>query len=98
MYIGAYLATNDPHYFKRAKVAADTIYKRVSWDGDQAKWVQAFERIHPEIKTAALGYYDGAAGIADSLLQFYLLSEHHENLKVNRMLDDPYPREKVENV
>lgn len=99
MYIGAYLATKDPQYFKRAKVAADTIENRVSWDGDQAKWVQAFERIHPNIKTAALGYYDGAAGIADSLLQFYLLKEHPEKLQVNRMLDDPYPtREKVENV
>lgn len=98
MYVGAYLATGDDRYFKRAQVAAEVIESRVNVDAGQAKWVQAFERKNPDIKTAALGYYDGAAGIAASLLQFYLLATDPAKLQVHRMLDDPYPSEVVKNV
>lgn len=93
MYIGAYLATKDDNYLEKAKVTAEIIIKRASEENGQVKWVQSFERKNPAIKTAALGYYDGAAGIAASLLQLHQLLNHPDTLHIYRMLDDPFPAE-----
>lgn len=91
MYIGVYLATKDEKILQRAKLAGQIINQRATYQDDNTKWVQAFERKNPQNKTAAIGYYDGAAGIADSLLQLYLLENEPANLRIVRMPDDPYP-------
>lgn len=92
LYVGAYLAFGDQSYFDLAKRTADELLKRATIDDTNAKWIQAFERKEPENLTAALGYYDGAAGIATSLLQFDQLLDGE--FLYHRVVDDPYPATK----
>ncbi|MFD0897078.1 lanthionine synthetase LanC family protein [Loigolactobacillus binensis] len=89
LYVGAYLAFGDQHYFNLAEKIADDLLERATTDQNGLKWIQAFERKEPQNLTAALGYYDGAAGIATSLLQFHQLLTDH--FAYHRVIDDPYP-------
>ena len=56
---------------------------------DKADWPVSFYRVHPNRVTRGIGYYDGAAGIAESLLQLYQAEEG--TLTVDRLADDPFP-------
>lgn len=89
LYVGAYAAFGDQRYFELAEKTADGLLDRAIQDGDGLKWIQAFERKEPENLTAALGYYDGAAGIGVSLLQFHQLKTGR--FSYHRVIDDPYP-------
>ena len=49
------------------RVAADTL-RRATVDGDGLKWVQAENRIAPEVVVAQTGYMQGAAGVGSFFL------------------------------
>lgn len=88
LYIGVFLATKNQNYFQKAKATADILLNRAIKKDGTFKWLQAFERKNPDVLTAALGYYDGTAGIAASLLQFQQLVD--QTFKYHRLVDDPY--------
>lgn len=62
--------------------------KEENADGS-ASWHVALERVNPGLISEPLGYYMGAAGIASSLLQIYLLEKGCFRWK--RFIDDPFP-------
>lgn len=57
-------------------------------DGD-AKWAIAWERVRPDLVTTPLGYFDGTAGIAATLLELYLTETGQYVWP--RLIDDPFP-------
>lgn len=93
-FIGAYLDTKDPLYLAAAKRSG---LQLLGWSRDEptdseiigTKWYQAYSRIDPDQITTAIGYYDGAAGIASSLLHLYQIEEHA--FPIQNVLDNPFP-------
>lgn len=51
----------------------------------------AFWRLKPDFVTTDLGYYDGQAGMAATLLQMYLIESGSYHW--NRLPDDPFPEQ-----
>lgn len=89
LFTGAYIVTGRSEYLKKAQQTADILINRAAQDDQFAYWNQAFERKNPQNITAALGFYDGAAGIASYLLQLGEVENGH--LFTHRFIDDPYP-------
>lgn len=89
LFTGAYLVTNNQDYLNRAQQTATILVERATQNDRFAYWKQAFERKNPQNVTAALGFYDGAAGIASYLLQ--LGEVENGQLSTHRFIDDPYP-------
>ena len=89
LFTGAYLVTNNQDYLKHAQQTATILVERATQNDRFAYWKQAFERKNPQNVTAALGFYDGAAGIASYLLQ--LGEVENGQLSTHRFIDDPYP-------
>lgn len=87
--LGAYLATGQPAYLTQAQATGQLLVNRAVQTTQAVYWHQAFERKVPTNITAALGYYDGAAGIASQLLELGEIEQGH--LNTHRLIDDPYP-------
>ena len=89
LFTGAYMTTGNDEYLKKAQQTATILVERAVQNDQFAYWNQAFERKNPQNITAALGFYDGAAGIASYLLQLGEVENGH--LSTHRFIDDPYP-------
>ena len=61
----------DDKFSKLTYEAGEKILSEGVLDTDGAKWPQAFWRVDPSHITIDLGYFDGAAGIAVSLIHIY---------------------------
>lgn len=89
-FIGLYQATGAERWQNLARRTAATL---LGWeellDGGASDWPVAWERIRPEIFSRRLGYFDGAAGIALSLLEIYLTEQGRYHW--NRLIVDPFP-------
>lgn len=89
-FIGLYHATGAERWKNLAERTAATL---LGWEerleGDASDWPIAWERIKPNDFSRRLGYFDGAAGIALSLLQLYLTEI--DNYQWNRLIVDPFP-------
>lgn len=92
-YVGLYLDTKEEKWKKLAEQSANILLgeKEETEDG-AVYWKTALDRIAPSVYTIPVGYYDGIAGIAGTLLEMYLLEEN--KFHWNRLADDPY---KIEN-
>lgn len=89
LFTGSYITTDNDEYLKKAQQTAAILVERAVQNDQFAYWNQAFERKNPQNITAALGFYDGAAGIASYLLQLGEVENGH--LSTYRFIDDPYP-------
>lgn len=89
LFIAAYMITGKSKYLTLAKDTGDLLLQRAKRLGEEVYWEQALERINPEKITVSLGYYDGIAGIASSLIQLDSLLKGR--LEVIRFVDDPFP-------
>lgn len=93
-FLGVWAETGDENYLNFAIRTGEQLlgWAHHTHEGDkkQAKWFQSIDRVAPNRVSTAIGLYDGAAGIGWALLQLYLAKKG--NFKVNRSIDDPYPR------
>lgn len=89
-FIGLYHATGNIRWKNLAQRTAATL---LGWEeqleGDASDWPIAWERIKPDDFSRRLGYFDGAAGIALSLLEIYLTEQG--NYQWDRLIVDPFP-------
>lgn len=91
-YIGLYLSTGEERWKELAKQSANILLGEKDQTEDGAVyWKTALDRIAPNVYTIPVGYYDGIAGIAGTLLEMYLLEENHFHW--SRLADDPYKEE-----
>lgn len=89
-FIGLYVSDNDSRWHDLAERCARILLAWEEQDEDGASdWPGAWERIHPEHISRGIGYFDGSAGIAASLLQAYELASG--DFTWNRLNDDPFP-------
>jgi lantibiotic modifying enzyme len=61
--------TNDAAYLDFARRVADDTLARATADGDGLKWVQAENRVSPNVVLAQTGLMQGAAGVGLSMLR-----------------------------
>ncbi len=88
-FLGLYQNLHEERYLDLAKRTAAVIMgEREDYDDGSTAWPMAFWRTNPTFLTKDLGYYDGAAGIASSLLQIYLQEDNRFHW--NRLVDDPF--------
>ncbi len=72
-----------------AKVLLENATYIETEEGKQVYWIQALDRVTPDRLSKAIGYYEGAAGIADMLLVLYqILTDTYD---YERAIDDPFP-------
>lgn len=89
-YLGLYLYERRPEYLERAREAAEVILGEKDLDEQGgAYWPLPWERVKPDDFFAGIGYFEGAAGIAASLLQLYSLEKGLHGWR--RWVDDPFP-------
>jgi lantibiotic modifying enzyme len=87
-FIALHRHTKDPRYLAFAEqVTADTLH-RASEDESGMKWVQAENRVSPEVLVAQTGLMQGAAGVGIAML-------HLDGVRANRppfvvLPDDPF--------
>lgn len=93
-FIGLYQATAEQRWLDLAKRTAATL---LGWeetlDNGASDWPIAWERVHPDDFSRRIGYFDGAAGIALSLLELYLTEKNTYQWK--RLVVDPFPERPV---
>ncbi len=89
LFNAAYIITGKDKYLQLAKDTGDILVNRAKVVNNKAFWEQAFERKVPENISIGLGYYDGAAGIAASLVQLDGITKG--KFQTVRFVDDPYP-------
>ena len=94
LFIGAYLITQEEKYLRLAEDTGNILVERAKKANGKVFWEQAFERKVPDNITIGIGYYDGEAGIAASLLQLDSLLK--ENFQAVRFVDDPFPESLVD--
>ena len=93
LFLGVWAETGEKEYLNYAIRTGEQLlgFAYHSYENNelQTKWYQAIDRVSPEIVSAPIGLYDGAAGIGWALLQLYLAEEG--KFHIARALDDPYP-------
>lgn len=66
----------DPAYRERVRrVAADTL-RRSTAEGDGLKWIQAENRVQPDVLIAQTGFMQGAAGVGTLFLHMDALGQN----------------------
>lgn len=89
-FIGLYEGTGNQRWLDLAHRAGRVLLGTEEQLPDgTSDWPVAWERVHPDRFSRATGYYDGAAGIAASLLQLYLTDNNA--FAWDRIADDPFP-------
>ena len=93
-FVGLYEAYREPRWLDLAQRTASVILGERQTDGEADWWLNAFQRVKPDDINQDLGYFDGAAGIASTLLQLYLAQTNA--FEWHRFLDDPLPERAVQ--
>lgn len=95
-YIGLYLGTGEKRWKELAEQSANILLgEKEQMEDGAVYWKTALDRIAPGVYTVPVGYYDGIAGNAATLLEMYLLEE--KRFHWSRLADDPYKEEEQEN-
>jgi lantibiotic modifying enzyme len=68
-FVDLYGVTRDPAHLAFARRCADDTLLRATADGDGLKWVQAENRVSPNVVLAQTGLMQGAAGVGLSMLR-----------------------------
>lgn len=88
-FVALYEDEGSARWLELARRTAGVLLGQAESVGDgTADWPLAFTRIEPEIISRDIGYYNGAAGIASSLLQLYLAETNQ--FKWCRLPDDSF--------
>lgn len=87
LFIGLYRVTGDEKWKKLAHKTGEILCAEKS----DKYWKIAFDRTKPDVLSAPAGYFTGAAGIAVSLLNVYVLETNKSVLP--NLIDGPYLRE-----
>lgn len=90
LFLGVWGETGDRKYLEYADRSAQVIIGNATYNGKEAVWYQAFSRIDPNLITADIGLYNGAAGIALSLVQ--TASALQGKFDPLRLPDEPYTK------
>jgi hypothetical protein len=90
MDLGLWAATGEERYLDDARDAAAVLIGN-AYNADERgyRWYQAFTRLDPATVEAYSGFYPGAAGNAQALLQLYTAEQGA--FFALRLLDDPWP-------
>lgn len=92
-YINAFNVTHDKKYLDSSQVAANILLsERRTFEtesGIGSVWPIVYTRVVPDEISEFGGYLTGAAGIATTLLQFYLVTIN--NFEWHKLSDDPFP-------
>lgn len=88
-FLALYHMERNPQWLDLARRSAQILLGEAELDEKGAKWKIAWERIHPDVQTWPIGYFDGAAGIAAVLLELYLTEK--DAYFWPRLIDDPFP-------
>lgn len=89
-FVSLHAADGNPRWLSLARRTASVLLGvEERLDGDASDWPIAWERLKPTKLWRHIGYYDGAAGVASSLLQLYLLETGR--FRWRRLIDDPFP-------
>jgi len=98
LFLSIWATTGDEEFFKYAERTARSLlgwsYHTEGKDGIESTWHQAFAYVNQKETTTKIGMYDGTAGIASCLLEFYtalLEKEGKGKFYGVRAIDDPYP-------
>ena len=87
--VALYEADGSARWLELAKRTANVLLGQAEHSDDgTVDWPLAFTRIEPTIISRDIGYYNGAAGIASSLLQIYLAETNQ--FKWHRLPDDSF--------
>jgi len=68
-FVDLYRLTNDPAHIEFARRCADDTLERATAEGDGLKWVQAENRVSPNVVVAQTGLMQGAAGVGLAMLR-----------------------------
>lgn len=89
-YVALYQVYGSPRWLDLAKRTAETLAGLAEDAGDGAvDWPVAWTRVRPDEFSRRIGYFDGAAGIASTLLQYALVQRGA--FEWSRLPDDPFP-------
>ena len=89
-YIALLQVDGSSRWLRLAERAADVLAGLAEErEGDAVDWPVAWTRIEPEVFSRRIGYFDGAAGIASTLLQYALVKQG--KFVWSRLPDDPFP-------
>ena len=91
-FLGLYCIDGSPRWREFATRCGDILLGSMKTHADgSASWPFAWERVHPEELSQRIGFYDGAAGIASTLLELFMLER--DDYHWPRMIDDPFPED-----
>jgi lantibiotic modifying enzyme len=68
-FVSLHALTSDPSYLDFARRVADDTLDRATAEGDGLKWVQAENRVSPDVVMAQTGLMQGAAGVGLAMLR-----------------------------
>ncbi|HUQ84464.1 MAG TPA: lanthionine synthetase LanC family protein, partial [Gemmatimonadaceae bacterium] len=68
-FVSLYGLTRNDAYLAFARTCADDVLARATQDGDGLKWIQAENRVSPNVVLAQTGLMQGAAGVGLSMLR-----------------------------
>lgn len=89
-FLSLYHTEHNEHWRELAIRSANVLLGEMETaNGENAKWKIAWSRVQPERQTEPIGFYDGAAGIAATLLELYLTETNQYSW--HRLIDDPFP-------
>lgn len=88
LYAALYLKTNDRKWLNLARRSAKVLISEGSLSMDGFNWHQAFDRTDTDAISTDPGYFSGAAGNADALLQLWFAE--HGKAPVFRQPDEPF--------
>ena len=92
--ISCYLVTGEEEFREVALTAGRILLGERKEYGEYAvSWPIGFERIHNDLITEPISYWQGSTGNAAALLQLYLFV--NGKYKWDRLFDDPYPGEET---
>ena len=91
-FLGLYCIDGSPRWREFATHCGDILLGSMKTHADgSASWSFAWERVHPKELSQRIGFYDGAAGIASTLLELFMLER--DDYHWPRMIDDPFPED-----
>jgi lantibiotic modifying enzyme len=88
-FLDLFTVTKDRRYLDFATRMTADLLGRATWDSSGTRWVQAEDRLKPDLRVAQTGYMQGAAGIGMWFLHFDGAQRQRPNFI--RFPDSPWP-------